>query len=781
MSNQCFMPSDIARLTYGYLLETNCQRTAQCFLDESPYLREFAQGIKNGFRYSTKPYNMSLTETLNGKFSQNINQMQSTVSATTTTFPNNFPPLHYQTTNVKNTNLPLESHNNNNINREHLSTPKHKILQSRNLNAYSPRRKNATPKRLSLMTNPHQQQQQLYQSDSSSTMNCLTSDSNVQQMLSLANTNSSPISSLACESSEIDIEVQPRIIFDELLKYRPLHDKVANTIQKIIDVKDQPMLDDNITNIINQQQQQEQQNIKNSQHCLTTDHAIDSNKIGDIEKDLLPPDTMDELLSSLAEEPEFQNFVHIVVEKEIANTPFKCQSSTFNTPSNTSNSSSLNTPNVFMTPINTNHNNQQSNVDKIHQKNSSMVPVKNLINELKTPERLSLTNNRLNVTNNNKSNLITTTTTSSNNLVATGSICSSSSTKIKPILQNHKFSRVNNKQREVQESIKNTTLNNNKIATATTNKPTALTTTIELVSDDHGGNHDAPVKSSFINNNDNGNGPNEQKSTTTTTSTSNSQMVCPQINNNNVEIVSIQNWSSTPTPTTNVLTRPVLLQDNNNQTITAWSDQQGLVYLTYPTTTIAAAATTATQETIYYLDSSNLQLSSTSTTINDSSLNATKITTAANDSIITDNDKSSVQEINSVSQQSNRSTVGSPRTVPSILSRGKRQPKIAIQDSKINQDCSNQPSAISSDYHHQSPSINRRKSDIKNSSGHHNSTQHNNQQQKKRKISGHFNGDSSNHHHHQTTINKRSPVMDTKVEKILGSNIEEFLVNYHGK
>lgn len=117
------MPSDIARLTYGYLLETNCQRTAQCFLDESPYLQEFAQGIKNGFRYSTKPYNMSLTETLNGKFSQNINQMQSTVSATTT-FPNNFPSLHHQTTNVKNTNLPLESHNNNNINREHLSTPK---------------------------------------------------------------------------------------------------------------------------------------------------------------------------------------------------------------------------------------------------------------------------------------------------------------------------------------------------------------------------------------------------------------------------------------------------------------------------------------------------------------------------------------------------------------------------------------------------------------------------------------------------------------------------------
>ena len=118
MSNQCFMPSDIARLTYGYLLETNCQRTAQCFLDESPYLQEFAQGIKNGFRYSTKPYNMSLTETLNGKFPQNINQMQ---SATATTFPNN--SLHHQTTNVKNTNLPLESHNNN-INREHLSTPK---------------------------------------------------------------------------------------------------------------------------------------------------------------------------------------------------------------------------------------------------------------------------------------------------------------------------------------------------------------------------------------------------------------------------------------------------------------------------------------------------------------------------------------------------------------------------------------------------------------------------------------------------------------------------------
>lgn len=120
MSYECLMPSDIARLTYGYLLETNCVRTAQLFLDESPYLREFAQGIKSGYQYSTKPYNMSLVETLNGKFSrlgtiQPVQTMMDFPNITTYSYDN----LYHQT-NVKD-GITMESQPRN-VN--HLSTPK---------------------------------------------------------------------------------------------------------------------------------------------------------------------------------------------------------------------------------------------------------------------------------------------------------------------------------------------------------------------------------------------------------------------------------------------------------------------------------------------------------------------------------------------------------------------------------------------------------------------------------------------------------------------------------
>ncbi|OTF73558.1 hypothetical protein BLA29_000769, partial [Euroglyphus maynei] len=558
MFNQCFMPSDIARLTYGYLLETNCVRTAQMFLEESPYLGEFAQGIKNGYHYSVKPYNMSLIETLNGKFSQ-TNHNAMTGFSNTRSNPND----------VRNA-----------IHESHLSTPKHKVLASRNLNAYSPRRKSATPKRLpsnQQSSQRQQQQQQLY---------CHSSDP-IQQLIA----NSSPISSMACESSEIDIEVQPQIIFNELLKYRPLQDKVANTIQKIIDVKDNS--DDVATN------QPQQPNIESSEEMKNCETTTNSNKIGDIEKDLLPADTMDELLSSLAEEPEFQNFMHLVVEKEIANTPYK---SLFNPPSNTSNSS-LNTPNVFMTPVNSEQNEKMKN-------SSQVMPVKNLMNEMKTPERGSIASSKLNANNNRSS--------TTNN-----------ASKIKPILQNPifmpKFSRINHKQKEVYDAMKISTGDNRNV----TNKQ-PLTTTITMADDD-----DDQLKS-FT-----GDGQNQKPATTTTTTAATTM-------NNEVKVVSVQNWS---TPNTNALIIP------NNQTLN-WNDQQSLVYLSYPTTTNAAA------ETIYFIDSSNIVNPTITTCNNDAVTTDTKpMTTIVDNQLINEN---IVSESN---QQSEPNTgIRSPRTVPSILS-----------------------------------------------------------------------------------------------------------------
>lgn len=59
------------KLFLGYLLETKCNKTAQCFLEESPFLHEFAQGIKNGFPFSTTPFNLTLLQILNGQWNNN--------------------------------------------------------------------------------------------------------------------------------------------------------------------------------------------------------------------------------------------------------------------------------------------------------------------------------------------------------------------------------------------------------------------------------------------------------------------------------------------------------------------------------------------------------------------------------------------------------------------------------------------------------------------------------------------------------------------------------------
>lgn len=730
------MPSDIARLTYGYLLETNCVRTAQLFLDESPYLREFAQGIKSGYQYSTKPYNMSLVETLNGKFSrlgtiQPVQTMMDFPNITTYSYDN----LYHQT-NVKD-GITMESQPRN-VN--HLSTPKHKILQSRNLNAYSPRRKSATPKRL-LNQHPYQRQQQQFHSDLS--VHCRSSDP-IQQVAS-----SSPISSMACESSEIDIEVQPQIIFDELLKYRPLQDKVANTIQKIIDVKDNP---NDVQNV--NQQQENDESIKRSEELKSS--ADSENKIGDIENDLLPIETMDELLSSLADEPEFQDFVHIVVEKEIANTPFK--SIHLNTPSCTSNSS-LNTPNMFMTPTSSEQNSKVKN-------QSQVMPVKNLINELKTPDRGSVIANRSNNTSSANECITTNTTTITNNNNPAASSC----TKIKPIFQNHnfvsKFSRINNKQKEVQEALKNcsaTMNNNNNTFNKNNDDKKALTTTIELV---NGGGDD----------DDNDDDNNKPKPAATMTTQATAQ-TCPPQSDSNVEVLSIQNWSA---PNTN-LTQPVIIP--NNQTI-AWSDQQGVVYLSYPTTTA-----TTTQETIYYIDSSNINHLSSALTTNaittcstDTVITDTKPTINLPTAVVVDNHQSmmnpSIVQEESTQQSKQNSRIESLRAVPSILSKGKRHQRISDSQNRQIQTNSSTIHPPSNQQvltgNHQSQSTNRRKSDMQlQKISSHNHQQQNNVNQQKRRISASSDDSLRN--------SKRASMVDKKVEKILGSNIEEFLVNYHNK
>lgn len=81
------MPSEIARLVYGlilfiksiyfsqflvclflgYFIDVGCENTAKKFLEESPFLKEFSDGLKRGLRYTTKINNESLLQLMNAQ------------------------------------------------------------------------------------------------------------------------------------------------------------------------------------------------------------------------------------------------------------------------------------------------------------------------------------------------------------------------------------------------------------------------------------------------------------------------------------------------------------------------------------------------------------------------------------------------------------------------------------------------------------------------------------------------------------------------------------------
>lgn len=51
----------------GYLLETKCEKTATTFLEESACLKEFAEGVRDGKKYSTTINKKSLLQMLEEK------------------------------------------------------------------------------------------------------------------------------------------------------------------------------------------------------------------------------------------------------------------------------------------------------------------------------------------------------------------------------------------------------------------------------------------------------------------------------------------------------------------------------------------------------------------------------------------------------------------------------------------------------------------------------------------------------------------------------------------
>ncbi|UXI21349.1 Junctophilin-3 [Sarcoptes scabiei] len=642
MANNCdqisLMPSEIARLVYGYFIETGCSNTAKCFLEESPFMKEFALGLRNGLRYSTKINNQSLVQMLNAKFicslspqqnqpndsehlnkihrsSHSLSDYHSTISNSDPFLQRNLFCNKSEMSSLSHDFEPDHRSHHSIIMKDNLSTPRNKLNRS-STNQYSPRRKNATPKRFQT-TNHHLFNNQNIKTNNS---NLNTSNSSIfhtnqqfhfnsnemssnqtysnvsfssdshhhqqiqqqQQLQSMLQIESSPYSTSQtnCESSEIDVEVQPQIIFNELLKCGPLHDKVANTIQKIIN----PNPNDQNTRSAAGIEHHDSDKTLVSNNIVPNDMNSDN-----IEKDLLPNDTIVDIIDSLTEEPIFNDFVEMVVEKEIANTPFKIFPSTPSSITNSSLTSQINTPNIYATPVIDESSRADTNVSI-----NRSFPIKNLMKELQTPQKKKdvvimnnfISDTNLNVSNRNKSN--------ENMVLKQDSLDSSNRTQIvenwkqringgggeiiKPILQNHNFApklnRIIDNQKAVQDAI-------NYVPHVDRQRKSLSKSSTNNHSNNHEKSSHLTTKIEIVKNTENSNG--EKTSQNNIDSLPTIQLQQQQSENqliNQVEILPVTNWSTA--------TQQIIIPNNQ----LAWATNNNLVYLSYPTST----------EAIYYID-----------------------------------------------------------------------------------------------------------------------------------------------------------------------------------
>ena len=171
----------------------------------------------------------------------------------------------------------------------------------------SPRRKCTTPKRITTLNVSPNRSTQSEASNSDQIENTVLS---------------SPLSSTDESSEVIEYVVNRQLIYDELLKCKPLQEKLASKINKRIasDLKkSSTVLSEN----------------SNSAKSLDVSGfgAGNSKEYGNIEMDLLPPEILQEILNSILDEPECNELVELVIEKEIkeiqsTNPPSKLFSST---------------------------------------------------------------------------------------------------------------------------------------------------------------------------------------------------------------------------------------------------------------------------------------------------------------------------------------------------------------------------------------------------------------------------------------------------------------------
>ena len=199
--------------------------------------------------------------------------------------------------------------------------------------------------------------------DSPLKLNSIDSSADDSSDHTLVNTSSDQLRDESEPQLRIDINeplVQPEFIVEELINFEPLHDVLADNINKIFN---SISYNDNIEK--NRDQNNSENGVIDNEIQKTGDENGEEIKISD--------DRVNDILANLETAPEFNTILDIITEKELQMTPYKNISSIETT---SSSASSLNTP---QTPqIRVNAQKAAENLKPV---------VKNLMSDLKTPEK----------------------------------------------------------------------------------------------------------------------------------------------------------------------------------------------------------------------------------------------------------------------------------------------------------------------------------------------------------------------------------------------------------
>lgn len=317
--------------------ETGCNETWQVFLNESPHLREFAEGWRQGIHYNTSICGRSLQQILNSsevvtnnsvrdaalvEISSKLQKVESDLSKLSHSIVDS-SPLHCDSSpsllsasspfypNVTNSSTPITSGHaystlQNNAKTEcstakpdsstvALNTPLKRSLAEE---GRSPRRKSIVPRRRIINEFESSPFKSPFKSPKTP-----ASQSSVYSDSSQAP--SSPTSPKS--GSEIPL-VEPGLIFEELINCPNLHEILADNINRAFNNDESTLINDNLLSEAN---------------ALLTLKPSETNNSSDLQEIHLADNAINDIVSSVECEPLFNDILNMIAEKELQLTPFK--------------------------------------------------------------------------------------------------------------------------------------------------------------------------------------------------------------------------------------------------------------------------------------------------------------------------------------------------------------------------------------------------------------------------------------------------------------------------